>query len=278
MNIDSHQHFWKYNPVRDQWITDDMAVLRRDYLPAELAEHLSDNSLDGCIAVQADQSENETLFLLDLAYKNEWILGVVGWIDLQSPRLADQLNFYKEFDRLAGFRHILQAEPKGFMLQPDFVRGLKTILEADYTYDVLIHEDQLEETVLLVNQLPSESKLVIDHLGKPNIKNKSFANWEKYIKTLSLQKNIHIKLSGMVTEADWTHWTAQDFNPYMDAIFEYFGIDRVMFGSDWPVSCLAADYNRVVELVSDYTSSFTKDQKAQIMGGNALRFYNLNSN
>ena len=275
MNIDSHQHFWTYDPARHGWIDDSMSVLKRDFLPEELAGALHANKIDASIAVQADQSEQETLFLLDLAKRSRSIAGVVGWIDLASPELDERLQFFSQFEKLCGFRHIVQSEPDDrFMVRPDFTRGISRLQKFGFTYDILIYPRQLPAAIELVGKFPGQ-RFVVDHLAKPEIKTKNIAAWAKHLGDIARSMNVHCKLSGMVTEADWHHWTPADFDPYLDVVFEAFGADRLMFGSDWPVCLLAARYQQVKQIVEEYVDRKAPAAREKIFGANAVRFYDL---
>lgn len=275
MKIDSHQHFWRYDAVRDAWITDSMAVLKRDFLPEHLAIELMANGFDASIAVQADQSENETQFLLDLAERNSPIAGVVGWVDLLSPRVAERLEYFSHFPKLRGFRHIAQAEPDdNFLVREQFVKGVAHLGVFGFTYDILIYPRQLPAAIELVARLP-EQRFVVDHCAKPDVKLGKTAPWAAQMKEIAKNKNVFCKLSGLVTEADWKHWKADDFKPYLDVVFEAFGADRVMFGSDWPVCLLAGTHRQVKQLIEDYVKGFSAADKDKILGGNAARFYGL---
>ena len=275
MNIDSHQHFWKYDRVRDAWITDAMQVLRRDFLPEQLALEFDANGIDASIAVQADQSEAETLFLLDLAERSERIAGVVGWIDLASPQVDDRLRFFSRFTKLRGFRHIVQAEPDDrFLLRSDFARGISRLREFGFTYDILIYPKQLPAAIELVSKFP-EQRFVVDHLAKPEIKTGSSASWAANIRNIAANPNVYCKVSGLVTEADWRRWKPAGFKFYLDVVFEAFGSERLMFGSDWPVCLLAASYRQVKGLIEDYVDGYAAKEKEKIFGANATRFYGL---
>lgn len=274
MTIDSHQHFWQYDQVRDDWITDEMQVIQRDFMPGELHSILDENRIDGCVAVQADQSEKETGFLLGLAEENTFIKGVVGWLDLQSRSLSERIDHFKTCNSFKGVRHILQAESKGFMLQDAFVKGVETIGANGLTYDILTTESQLEEVLLLIKKLP-DMPLVIDHISKPNIRDQSFEHWSRYMKEIGQYEHVYVKLSGMVTEADWNTWDASDFEPYIHWCMENFGAKRLMFGSDWPVCLLAGSYDLVVGAFKTNLSTFSATEQKQIFGLNAMEFYNL---
>lgn len=275
MRIDAHQHFWQYNAVRHSWITEEMSFLKRDFMPENLDEDRKANNIDATIAVQADQSEEETLFLLQLAQRNSSVAAVVGWVDLCSPHAAKRLKHFSQFDKLRGFRHIAQDEPDDrFLVRPDFLRGIASLHEFGFTYDILIYPEQLSAAVELVAHFP-EQKFVIDHIAKPEIKAHSRAGWAALMQNLAAKPNVYCKLSGLVTEADWKNWKKEDFRPYLDVAFGAFGPKRLMFGSDWPVCLLAANYQQVVEIIEDYAQDFAADIKDRIFGGNAAEFYQL---
>jgi len=274
MKIDSHQHFWEFDPVRDAWITDDMGVIRKDFVPEDLKPILEKNGIDGCVAVQADQSEKETEFLLSLADKNPFIKGVVGWVDLKSDNLNERLSHYKQRSTFKGIRHILQAESNGFMLDPGFIEGVSALHKHDLSYDILTTEEQLSEVSELIKLLP-EIRLVIDHISKPDIKNQSFDHWAHCMKEISAHSHVYVKLSGMATEADWKTWTVDDLKPYVDFCLEHFGSQRLMFGSDWPVCLVAASYDRIYQSLLECINELSADEQNLIMGGTASNFYHL---
>jgi L-fuconolactonase len=273
--IDSHQHFWKYHPVKDAWISDEMKVIRRDFLPEDLKPLLQENDIDGCIAVQADQSEEETHFLLELATDNDFIKGVVGWIDLQNPDLKSRLDYFSQFKKLKGFRHIVQSETEDdFLLRDDFCNGIAQLEQYNYTYDVLILPKHLPFAVEFVKRFPNQ-KFIIDHLAKPNFKQADFAEWEKGIREIANLPNVYCKVSGLVTEADWNNWSETDFTYSLNIVTEAFGINRLLFGSDWPVCLLAADYAQTLKIIENYFSKFTAAEQEQFWSGNTERFYNI---
>jgi len=275
MRIDAHQHFWQYNAVRHSWITEEMSLLKRDFMPQDLDEERKVNNIGSTIAVQADQSEEETLFLLQLAQRNSSIVGVVGWVDLCSPHAAKRLKFFSQFDKLRGFRHIAQDEPDDhFLMRPDFLRGIASLREFGFTYDILIYPEQLPAALELVSQFP-EQKFVVDHIAKPDIKSRSRAGWAVLMQNIAAKPNVYCKLSGLVTETDWKDWKKGDFGPYLDVVFGAFGPKRLMFGSDWPVCLLAASYQQVLEIIEDYVQDCAADIKDKIFGGNAADFYQL---
>jgi len=275
MKIDSHQHFWEYDSVRDEWIDDTMEILKQDFLPQDLDPLLFDARFDGCITVQADQSERETYYLLNLAEKYDFIKGVVGWVDLKSSKLEERLVHFDQYEKLKGFRHILQGEPAGTMLDERFLNGISALQKTRFRYDILIFENQLKECIKFVEHFP-EMHFVIDHIAKPVIKESSFEDWASSMKKLSDYPNIYVKLSGMVTEADWEHWRKKDFTPYLETCLEHFGADRLMVGSDWPVCLLAAEYEEVIGIVEDFLDGLSREEYDDIMGKTAVQFYQLN--
>jgi len=273
--IDAHQHFWKFDPFRDKWITDEMSYLRRDFLPEDLFPSLVKNDFGGCVLVQVEQSERENLFLTGLAEKNDFIKGVVGWVDLQSSDVEERLEYYKSFSKLKGFRHLVQDESdRAIMLKPGFIRGIKALEKFNYTYDILIFPDQLQYARTFIELFPDQ-RFVIDHLAKPYIKFRKIDEWREEIIRVAQYENTYCKISGMVTEADWKGWKEQDFTPYLDVVVRAFGTDRIMFGSDWPVCLLAGNYNDTVNIVKNYFSSFSQNEKDKIFGLNAIKFYGL---
>jgi len=274
MRIDAHQHFWRYDPVRDSWITDEMSAIRRDFLPADLAPVLAASGMDGCVAVQADQSTHETRFLLDLAERNPFVRGVVGWIDLRAPDLARQLDLLADEKSLCGLRHIAQAEDDDFLARPAVVRGIGMLHGYGLTYDILIFPRQLPAAHALVESLPDQ-RFVIDHMAKPEIRNGVIEPWAGHMKAIAENPNVWCKVSGLVTEADWRHWRPAQMRPYLDVVFDAFGPERLMFGSDWPVCLLAANHADVLGLVTDYAGGLETEEREGLFGMNAVRFYGL---
>lgn len=275
LRIDSHQHFWTYKPERDTWINDQMSILKDDFMPEHLLPILLHYGFDGSVVVQADQSEEETLFQLENAARYPFIKAVVGWIDLQAEDLDERLSAYRRYDKLKGFRHILQGEQdRALMLKPDFKRGISALSKYGYSYDLLVLPDQLAYAESLVSSSPDQV-FILDHLGKPDIKNKNIKDWNRDIIALARHENVVCKASGMVTEADLRNWSPADFEPYLDVLFEAFGPKRVLFGSDWPVCRLAATYGQVTTLMEEYISCFSKQEQEQFWGGNAVSVYKL---
>ncbi|MBZ4034121.1 amidohydrolase family protein [Flavobacterium sp. 17A] len=273
--IDSHQHFWKFDPVRDSWIDETMQNIQRDFLPEDLEPILKENQFEGCVAVQASQSEEETHFLLDLASKNDFIKGVVGWIDLRNENIEERLQFFSNQKKLKGFRHVVQGEPDDFMFGEAFRNGIKALKSFDYTYDILIFERQLPAAISLVKDFPNQ-RFVIDHIAKPDIKSGSIDSWKKGIEEIAKYDNVYCKISGMVTEADWKNWKPEDLKPYLDVVFENFSADKLMYGSDWPVLNVASDYTEVVKTLEDYIAKFSIEDQNKIWFENVITFYNLN--
>ena len=274
MRIDAHQHFWHYDPVRDRWITDDMSLLRRDYLPEELGALLVQCRMDGSVAVQADQSEQETRFLLELAERHPAVLGVVGWVDLLAPDLAESLEHLSRSVHFRGVRHIAQAEPDDFLDRPDVSRGIGMLRDFNLTYDILVYPRQLPATLSLVEEHPDQP-FVVDHMAKPLIADGVMEPWATQMREMGSHPNVWCKVSGLVTEAEWATWRPEDFCPYLDVCFDAFGPGRMMFGSDWPVCLLAAEYGQVVELIEAYTEQLSASERDDVFGGNAARFYGL---
>jgi L-fuconolactonase len=276
LKIDAHQHFWKYDPVTHSWISDEMWVIRRDYSPADLLPLLQAAGMDGCVAVQVNQTEEENAVLLELAARHDFIKGVVGWVDLQHPAVEERLVWYRAEPKIKGFRHILQGErDRALMLKPAFKRGIGSLRKFGYTFDILIFPDQLGYTRDFVASFPDQP-FIVDHIAKPYIKDRYITEeWKDAIRAVAAFPNVSCKISGMVTEADWKHWKPEHFKPYLDTVVEAFGSGRIVFGSDWPVCLVAAEYAQVAGIVEDYFAAFSKDERAGLFGGNAANFYGL---
>lgn len=274
MKIDAHQHFWEFDPIRDAWITDDMAVLRRDFLPADLQPLLEANGFDGCVAVQADQSEQETRFLLDHAASHGFIKGVVGWVDLRVHDLEVRLEKWSDEKKLKGFRHILQAEKPDFMLESSFLRGLGLLGKTGYTYDILVYPNHLSAVCKML-ELTENQSFVVDHIAKPYIKSGLIDEWERDIRKVAKFPNVYCKVSGLVTEASLADWKPEDIYPYLEVVLSAFGPERLMYGSDWPVCLLAASYGQQLEVVESFFSRLSASEHERITGLNAVEFYQL---
>lgn len=272
--IDSHQHFWEYNPAEYPWIKTDWPI-RRSFLPQDLEPVLRQNGFDGCVAVQARQTVHETEWLLDLAETNAFIAGVVGWVDLRSADIEKQLDRFAGNKKLVGVRHVVQDEPDDrFMLGADFLRGIAVLPEFDLAYDLLVFPKQLPAAIDLVRRFPKQ-RFVLDHIAKPLIKDQQLDPWRAHISELAKTPNVLCKFSGMVTEARWQTWQTANFTPYLDAVWQAFGPDRLMIGSDWPVCLLSAEYDRAMNLVKDFLQQFSSEEREKVLGANAIRFYRL---
>ncbi len=271
--IDAHVHFWQYNKQRDSWM-EEMKLLQKDYLPGTLSSTLKNNGVDACVAVQASQEELETHFLVELAKTNPFINGVVGWVDLQKEDIEQRVDYFSQYPVIKGWRHIVQAEPDDFLGRTNFQRGVKILQRYNYSYDILIYHQQLKPALEFVAAFP-DMKLVIDHCAKPDIAHKKIDDWKIGIKEIAKHPNVYCKLSGLLTEAKWKEWSPADFYPYLDVVFEAFGTDRLLFGSDWPVILVSGMYIQWKSLLEKYMERFTPEDRAKVFGDNAIRFYNL---
>ena len=275
MRIDSHQHFWNYNPAEYGWIDESMSTIRRDFLPEHLQSELAEAQVDGVISVQARQDVTETGWLLDLAARNSFIQGVVGWVDLMSPEVYTQLERCAAHPKLKGVRHVIQGEPDdNFVLRKDFNRGIAELKPLALAYDLLIFERHLPQAIQFVDAHPGQV-FVLDHIAKPRIRENAFEPWNKNIRELARRQNVYCKLSGMVTEADPAHWTEPQLRPYFETVLEAFTPRRLMFGSDWPVCLLACQYARWRATVAGWVSRLSTDEQERIFGGTASEAYRL---
>lgn len=274
MRIDSHQHFWRYSPEEHGFIDDDMAVLKRDFMPPELLGELTAQGFDGSIAVQARQSLDETRWLLELGQQHPFVRGVVGWVELRAPDVAETLSELSRHERFRGVRHIVQSERPGFLADARFRRGVAGLARWNLSYDVLVYARQLPEAIELARALPDVS-FVLDHLGKPPVKSGELEPWRLQMKRLGALPNVCCKVSGLVTEADWENWRPSQLEPFLDAVLESFGASRLLVGSDWPVCTLAGSYAKVMGVFSAYFAALSASERAAIFGGNAARVYRL---
>ncbi len=274
MVIDSHVHFWKYNKKDYAWIDGSMKALQRDYLPSELETVLKRNHVDGCVAVQADTAELETRFLAELSQTHPFIKGVVGWVDLCSADAEERLTEYQGYPVIKGIRHIVQSEPDDFLYREDFRHGVSLLKELGYTYDILIFPRQLKAALDFSNAFPGQ-RFVLDHCAKPAIRDKAIQDWKDGIQALAENPDITCKLSGLFTEARWKEWSAADFYPYLDVVFDAFGPDRLLYGSDWPVMLLSGIYVQWKSLLEKYMEQHLPEDREKIFGGNAVRVYGL---
>jgi L-fuconolactonase len=275
MRIDAHQHFWNYSAAEYPWIGAGLERLARDYLPSDLEPLLAAKQIDGSVAVQARQSVEESLWLLALAKAHPLVKGVVGWVDLRSDRVGDDLRVLAANPTFVGVRHVVQDEPDPrFVLGEGFIRGLRQLRQHGLTYDLLLYPTQLPAAIELVELLP-EQPFVVDHLAKPRIVAGEIDGWGRDIRAIARHDNVCCKVSGMVTEAVRRGWNRDDFTPYLDVVLEAFGPERLMFGSDWPVCLLAGEYADVAAIPRDYFSRLSATEQRMIWGDTAAGFYGL---
>lgn len=277
MRIDSHQHFWRYNSEEYGWIDENMSSLRRDFLPEDLGPELMHAGFDGCIAVQVRQTLEETRWLLELADSFPFVLGVIGWVDLRTENIRQQLARFANNPKFLGVRHIVQSEADDrFLLQPEFLRGIGMLTEFNLSYDILIYPRHLPVAAEFVGRFPSQ-RFVLDHMAKPLIKSRGVEPWSQDIRDLAKFPNVFCKLSGLVTEADWQSWKPNDIAPYLEVAMDCFGPDRLMIGSDWPVCTVAGSYSRVLNLVMEFLGKYSESVREAVLGGTAMKFWDLKS-
>ncbi len=274
IRVDAHHHLWRYNPIDYDWLQGDLAVLQRDFLPADLDRDSRSSKIDGSIAVQARQSVMETDWLLQLAASTPLILGVVGWLPLQDPRFPALLERYQEQKSLKGLRHVVQAEAAGFMDEASFNAGIAAMHDSGLVYDILIFERQLEEAIRLADRHPNQH-FVLDHLAKPRIAAGQLGPWADRVRKLAQRPNTTCKLSGMVTEADPHNWSAAQLRPYFETVLEAFTPARLMIGTDWPVLLAGCSYGRWWEIASEWINTLSLDEQADILGRTAMKTYGL---
>jgi L-fuconolactonase len=273
--IDSHQHFWRYDPVEYDWIDAQMGVLQRDFLPPDLRPLLDAQRIEQCIAVQARTIDDETDFLLALAVEYPWIMAVIGWVDLRADDLERRLDRWNPARKLAGFRHVLQAEviPAD---GPDaaFCRGVATLQKRELIYELLLRSPQLH-AMAEFSRTHDSYWLVLDHLGKPNIHGGGYAQWRRDLEPIAALPHVVCKVSGMVTEAMDAKgaFKPEDLTAYLDTTLELFGPERLMFGSDWPVCLLAAPYAQVAGIVEQWAARLSASERDALWGDTARRIY-----
>lgn len=273
MRIDSHQHFWKYNVAEYPWIGAG-TPLQRDWLPADLEQVAGPLGFSGCVAVQARQTVEESRWLLSLADQSAFIKGVVGWVDLRSELVENELAELARHPKFVGVRHVVQSEVSDFMLQPEFLRGLGKLKQFNLAYDLLLFPKHLPSAIKVVSQLP-EQRFVLDHIAKPMVRAGLIQTWKDDLKELARHPNVWCKISGLVTEARMPGWKLEDFRPYLDVVLEAFGENRVMFGSDWPVCLLGGSYEQIFGLAADYFAQFSEEARGKFFGATAAAFYRL---
>ena len=273
--IDAHQHFWNYNEERHTWITPEMSVLRSDYYPNYSEPLFRDQGFTGCVAVQADSSEEETLFLLALAEQNEFIQGVVGWVDLQSTNIEDRLGYFSQFEAIKGFRHIVQGEKDlNFLSRKEFIRGVKTLGSFDLGYDLLIYPHQIKSAITFCKTCDNQ-KIVLDHLAKAPLKSGNIQEWKKEIRPFARLSHVSAKISGIVTEAENQNWTQDQVNELIEVALEVFGPKRLMIGSDYPVVLLNSSLERWVQTFKEALKGLNANERDLIYRKNVTEFYQL---
>jgi L-fucono-1,5-lactonase len=275
--IDAHHHFWNYTPVEYGWIGEDMEVIRRSFLPADLKPEITRNGIDGVVSVQARQTVEETEWLLQLAHEHKFIRGVVGWVPLAHPNVATVLDRLAANKHLKAVRHVIQDEPDDrYILREDFNAGIGVLRDYGLAYDVLIFERHLPQAIEFVDRHPNQV-FIVDHLAKPRVRDGADSPWREKMRELAKRAHVYCKLSGLVTEADPRRWTEEALRPYIDTVLEAFGPERVMFGSDWPVCLLASKYGQWVEIVSRAIANLSPHEQARVMGGTAVEAYRLHA-
>jgi L-fuconolactonase len=273
--IDAHHHFWRYSEAEYGWIGQDMEQLRRNFLPADLEPEIAAADVQGVITVQARQTTEETAWLLSLAEQSSFVRGVIGWAPIASPEFPSLLLSLVENRKLKGLRHVLQDEPdQTYMLQPCFQRGISSLKGTGLVYDILIYEAQLPTAALLVDSHPDQI-FVLDHLGKPKIRDRELSPWRERLREIAARRNVYCKFSGLATEADWARWTMDDLRPYFDVALECFGAGRLLAGSDWPVCTMVTGYQRWWQTLRELVSALSPDEQDGILGRNAKRVYRL---
>jgi L-fuconolactonase len=274
LRIDAHHHLWSYSSAEYDWISEEMEVLRRDFLPEDLDSVLASAHIDGSIAVQARQTLAETDWLLSLAQSNESIFGVVGWAPIADSSFPLLLEKLVQQPKLVGLRHIVQGEPLEFLDGTAFNQGIAHLQATDLVYDILVYEHQMSAALRFVDRHPKQS-FVLDHCAKPRIASAELEPWRTHLRELGKRPNVTCKLSGLVTEANWKSWTLQSLTPYLDTALEVFGAERLMAGSDWPVCLVATTYERWWQTLQQYCAQLSESEQAQIAGLTAERTYRL---
>ena len=275
--IDAHHHLWRYTPQEYGWLDESMSALRRDFLPKDLVAAMATAGMDGSVAVQARQTMEETRWLLRLADECEAIEGVVGWAPIAGEDFPGVMEEFEERPKLKGLRHVIQGEKdENYILREDFNSGIRAMLGSGLVYDILIYERHLPQTIEFVDEHP-EQVFVLDHIAKPMIREGLTEPWAVRMRELGRRENVWCKVSGMVTEADWSAWTPASLKPYLDVVVEAFGPQRLMAGSDWPVCLVACEYGRWFDVLREYFAGFSETEKDAVFGGTAAEVYDLGS-
>ena len=277
--VDAHHHFWDRQMTQfdHSWQeSPGFENICHTFLPEDLKPLLDAAGVSHSVLVQTQHQIEETNWFLELANQNAFIAGVVGWVDLQSEQCEQQLETLKADSKFVGVRHVVQDEPDdNFIVRPKVLEGLKILEKHNVPYDLLFFAKHLKHAPAVADQLPN-LKLVIDHISKPDIKSGDLKVWQSELREASLRENVFCKLSGMITEADWQNWKVADLKPYVETALECFGPTRLMFGTDWPVCCLAGSYQQAVDATRECLSELSDDEKRQIFGATATQFYSLN--
>lgn len=275
MVIDTHHHLWNYNPVEFDWIDDEMATIRKSFLPEDLQKTIAGTEVEGVITVQARQTIEETEWLLQLAAENDFMKGIVGWLPLRDKNIETLLEKYSANKWLKGVRHVVQGEPDPeFILGKDFNNGIAKLRDFNLVYEILIFEHQLSNTIKFVDKHPNQL-FVLDHIAKPKIKANELEPWATNIKELAKRENVYCKISGMVTEADYKTWSEEQLKPYFDIVIDAFMPKRLMIGSDWPVCLVATEYQKWINIVLQQISSCSQEEQEAIMHLNAEQVYKI---
>jgi L-fuconolactonase len=274
MRIDAHHHFWHYTPDEYGWIDDAMATIRRDFLPGDLAPEIAAAGIDAVVSVQARQTLAETEFLLESATAHAWIAGVVGWIPLIDPGIGRLLDRLVPHPALKGVRHVLQGEPDAYMDRPDFNLGLSQLRAFHLAYDILIFHPQIPAAIRLVDRHPNQV-FIVDHIAKPAIRGGELQPWARHMVELARRPNVFCKLSGVVTEAEYTTWTYEQILPYLETALEAFTPARLMFGSDWPVCRVATTYVDWVRTIERLAEKLSDSERQALFCDTATRAYRL---
>ncbi len=266
MKVDAHIHFWQYEKEQQAWITREMKALRQDHLPEHIQTSLRRNGIDACIAVESSATELDTHFLVELARTHSIIQGVVGWVDLLGANVEERLAYFSQYPIIKGWRYRLEDREEGFMRDPRLRKGLSLLQAHNYRFDLLVGPGQLKETVGLVSDFP-EMVFILDHAGKPDIRHRDLQSWSVLIRELAQSPNLYCKLSGLLTLAQWKDWSAAEFYPYLDVLFEHFGPQRLLFGSDWPILTLSGIYVQWISLIEKYMENLSSEEREGVMGG-----------
>jgi L-fuconolactonase len=274
--VDAHHHFWDPAAAEYPWLTDELAVIRRRFGPEDLAPELAAAGVDATIVVQTQSSLDETRELLSLAGGSPFVRGVIGWVDLTDPGISDviaELQACPGGERLVGIRHQVHDEPDAaWLARPDVRRGIGAVGAAGLAYDLLVRPRELSAALELARSRP-DVRFVIDHLAKPPIAAGAIEPWSTLIRGFESLDNVACKVSGLVTEADWSTWRLADLRPYVDGALDVFGPARLVFGSDWPVCLLAAGYAQVLDAARELLDGLGASERAAVFGENALAIY-----